>query len=433
MRFDSSSIINLPRTPQGAAQPKAWSFTTCPRKTQVSLSQQNWRTRVGLTFPRACQVAMTRITNQGSLVWNAHIPNWGATSSSENMAIWVITEAGKQIKQSVNIFDCSWLHPNLFLDRFSEVHTCPTLSARDKWLQILLHADLGPKNRGPLCKSTSSSFPKQFDQKLRYTMVCSTSHTSPWYLPPPSAHRQSRRPLLFQQSPGMLFDYALPGICHVSHEVSTQVINELPNRHYNFSNLQIDRQVIHRFFSWSLRFFLFGVAATEWLTNSIVCWKFCMRKQCNWPSATTTHNHNTKTMTNTHNATTKNQQQANKHHRHHHHHPPSTRSTSAPTSTSTSTPISATTARRRRRSRRVQRTGAKGRYNHEGTNAGNNCPSRQKEHRPKAPIFPSMFSEIHLYYCIPRITTAEGNEQKYRHIILRNIPTYLDSNRYRHI
>jgi hypothetical protein len=104
------------------------------------------------------------------------------------------------------------LHPNLFLDRFSEVHTCPTLSARDKWLQILLHADLGPKNRVPLCKSTSSSFPKQFDQKLRYTMVCSTSHTSPWYLPPPSAHRQSRRPLLFQQSPGMLFDYALPGI-----------------------------------------------------------------------------------------------------------------------------------------------------------------------------------------------------------------------------
>ena len=64
MRFDSSSIINLPRTPQGPAQPKAWSFTTCPRKTQASLSQQNWRTRVGLTFPRACQVAMTRMTNQ---------------------------------------------------------------------------------------------------------------------------------------------------------------------------------------------------------------------------------------------------------------------------------------------------------------------------------------------------------------------------------
>ena len=69
----------------------------------------------------------------------------------------------------------------------------------------------------------------------------------------------------------------------------------------------------------------------------------------------------------------------------------------------------------------------------EGTNAGNNCPSRQKEHRPKVPVFPSMFSEIHLYYCIPRITAAEGQEQKYKHIILRNRPTYSDSNRYRHI
>ena len=168
MRFDSSSIINLPRTDAGtSAQPKAWSFTTC----------------VGLTFPRACQVAMTRITNQGSLVWNAHIPNWGATSSSENMAIWVITEAGKQIKQSVNIFDCSWLHPNLFLDRFSEVHTCPTLSARDKWLQILLHADLGPKNRVPLCKSTSSSFPPHRPEMEVYHGMQHISHIAVIFAP----------------------------------------------------------------------------------------------------------------------------------------------------------------------------------------------------------------------------------------------------------
>ena len=207
---------------------------------------------------------------------------------------------------------------------------------------------------------------------------------------------------------------------HVSHEVSTQVINELPNRLYNCSNIQIDRHVMYRFFTWFLPLFLFGVAGNFIWGNNTTDQVQQLRittRQKQWPTPTTQQ------------PKTSNRQ-------------PSiiviiiittiNKINISTTSTSTSTPISATTARRRR-SRRVQRTGAKGRYNHEGTNAGNNCPSRQKEHRPKAPIFPSMFSEIHLYYCIPRITTAEGNEQKYRHIILRNIPTYLDSNRYRHI
>jgi hypothetical protein len=51
------------------------------------------------------------------------------------------------------------------------------------------------------------------------------------------------RPLLFQQSPGMPFDYALPGILSRfprTKQPSDQQITEPTN----YSNLQMDRKVI---------------------------------------------------------------------------------------------------------------------------------------------------------------------------------------------
>ena len=195
------------------------------RKTQASPSLQNWRTCVGLTCPRACQVAMTRMTSQGSLVWNAHIPNWGATFSSGNMAIWMITESGRNINNLSNIFDCSWLHSNLFLDCFSEVHTCPTLNARDIWMLILLHADLAPKNSFPL-NQLVHHFPKQIDHKLRYTMVYSTSNTSPWHLLPhlPPTRGQGGQ-CCSSNRQGCRLTLRCLEFRHVSNEQNSQVIN----------------------------------------------------------------------------------------------------------------------------------------------------------------------------------------------------------------
>ena len=77
---------------------------------------------------------------------------------------------------------------------------------------------------------------------------------------------------------------------HVSHEVSTQVINELPNRLYNCSNIQIDRHVMYRFFTWFLPLFLFGVAGNFIWGNNTTDQVQQLRittRQKQWPTPTT--------------------------------------------------------------------------------------------------------------------------------------------------
>ena len=187
---------------------------------------------------------MTRMTSQGSLVWNAHIPNWGSTSSSENMAIWVITESGRNIKQSVKYVRLQL--GQLFLDRFSEVHTCPTLSARDEWQMTADSASRrsGSKNSFPL-NSLIHHFPKQIDHKLRYTMVYSTSHKSPWYLLPhlPPTRGQGGQ-CCSSNRQGCRLTMRCLEFRHVSHELSSQVINELPNRLTIVTSRWIEKQFI---------------------------------------------------------------------------------------------------------------------------------------------------------------------------------------------
>ena len=127
------------------------------------------------------------MSSQGSLVWNTHILNWGATSSSNKtwQPAWL---QGREEKWNYlsNIFQCSWLHPNLILEFFSEMNSyMPNmLRARDKLLLILLHANLDPKTVSLDINPQVHHVAKQTDNKLRYTMVYSTSHTSPWYLLP---------------------------------------------------------------------------------------------------------------------------------------------------------------------------------------------------------------------------------------------------------
>ena len=232
MQFDSSSIINLPRAPQGPAQPKAWSFTICP----TSPSQ---RRRLPFTAELAhpCWLNISEslpsgMSSQGSLVWNTHILNWGATSSSNKtwQPAWL---QGREEKWNYlsNIFQCSWLHPNLILEFFSEMNSyMPNmLRARDKLLLILLHANLDPKTVSLDINPRVYHVTKQIDNKLRYTMVYRCiqhiSHIALISVAPPSAHPRSMRPLPFQQSPGMPFDYALPGNSSHSNKAARWSVN----------------------------------------------------------------------------------------------------------------------------------------------------------------------------------------------------------------
>ena len=118
------------------------------------------------------------------------------------------------------------------------------LSARDKWLLILFHPDPGPKTVSHFINHEFIIFPNKSTTYWGiYHGIQHISHIALISAAPPSAHPRSMRPLLFQQSPGMPFDYALPGILSRfprTKQPSDQQITEPTN----YSNLQMDRKVI---------------------------------------------------------------------------------------------------------------------------------------------------------------------------------------------
>ena len=125
-------------------------------------------------------------------------------------------------------------------------------------------------------------------------------------------------------------------------------------------------------------------------------------------------------------AATSNQHQHRRHchphpHHHHHHHHHHHRQININTNTNINISITITinvnvnininininiTDNRKKEKKQKKKKGSKNNCRscckHEGTNGGNNCLSRQKEHRLKAPVVPSMFSEILLYHLHPK-------------------------------
>ena len=143
-----------------------------------------------------------------------------------NVAICMITRPGIKIKLSVKYLWVQLVAPKSDSGFFflKWIVTCPICCVQGTnycWFWI--------QKQFPWYKTASSSCYQTNRQQIEvyHGIQMYTTHLTHRLISvaPPSAHPRSMRPLPFQQSPGMPFDYALPGNSSHSNKAARWSIN----------------------------------------------------------------------------------------------------------------------------------------------------------------------------------------------------------------